>query len=361
MVMAQLVRRCVALGARLAEPGEFTRRAFLNERLDLAQAESVADLIDAQSAEAARSAARSLQGEFSRRIRSLVEALIELRMHVEACIDFPEEEIDPADRHLQGVKLAAIETELDRLRDEARQGAVLRDGLVVVLIGRPNVGKSSLLNRLAGEEVAIVTPVAGTTRDYVRATLSLEGVPIHLVDTAGLRETSDEIERIGVDRTWRAIAAAGAALWVTQTVADGRGDAEDQKQLAKLPASLPVLHVVNKIDLTGDAPGLTRGPGASTARVSAKTGAGVNFVREWLLEAAGWKPHGEGVFMARERHLHALGSARDHLARAADRLQAFELFAEELRLAQRQLNTITGEFSADDLLGEIFSRFCIGK
>ena len=359
MVMAQLVRRCVALGARLAEPGEFTRRAFLNDRLDLAQAESVADLIDAQSVEAARSAARSLQGEFSRRVRSLVDALIELRMHVEACIDFPEEEIDAADRDLQSAKLAAVEAALDRLCEEARQGAVLRDGLVVVLIGRPNVGKSSLLNRLAGEEVAIVTPVAGTTRDYVRATLSLEGVPIHLVDTAGLRDTKDEVERIGVDRTWRAISEAGAALWVTETGAGA--DPEEQAHLAQLPAGLPVLHVVNKIDLAGDAPGLMRGPGVMTAHISAKTGEGVQLVREWLLEAAGWKPHGEGVFMARERHLHALARAREHLSQAGMQLQAFELFAEELRLAQRQLNQITGDFGAEELLGEIFGRFCIGK
>jgi len=359
MVMAQLVRRCVGLGARLAEPGEFTRRAFLNDRLDLAQAESVADLIDAQSVEAARSAARSLQGEFSRRIRFVVDALIELRMHVEACIDFPEEEIDAADRDLQREKLAAVEAALDRLREEARQGAVLRDGLVVVLIGRPNVGKSSLLNRLAGEEVAIVTPIAGTTRDSVRASLSLDGVPVHLIDTAGLRETSDEVERIGVDRTWRAISDAGAALWVTENGAGA--DAEDQAHLAQLPASLPVLHVVNKIDLSHDAPDLARGNGAVTARVSAKTGEGVQLVRQWLLEVAGWKPHGEGVFMARERHLHALAAARDHLSRARRQLQAFELFAEELRLAQRQLNQITGEFGADELLGEIFGRFCVGK
>jgi len=359
MVMAQLVRRCVALGARLAEPGEFTRRAFLNDRLDLAQAESVADLIDAESVEAARSAARSLQGEFSRRIHALVDALIELRMHVEACIDFPEEEIDAAERGVQGEKLEALAAGLDRLREEARQGAVLREGLVVVLVGRPNVGKSSLLNRLAGEEVAIVTPVAGTTRDYVRATLSLEGVPVHLIDTAGLRETSDEVERIGVDRTWRAISDAGAALWVTESGASAHE--EDQALLARLPEGLRVLHVVNKIDLTGEpADGVDR-RGATTVRISAKTGAGVGDVRAWLLDAAGWKPHGEGLFMARERHLQALAAAREHLSQAAVQAQAFELFAEELRLAQRQLNTITGEFGAEELLGEIFSRFCIGK
>ena len=357
VVLAQLVRRCVELGARLAEPGEFTRRAFLNDRLDLAQAESVADLIDADSVEAARSAARSLKGEFSRRVHALVDALIELRMHVEACIDFPEEEIDAADRAMQREKLDALVAALDRLREDARQGAVLRDGLVVVLIGRPNVGKSSLLNRLAGEEVAIVTPVAGTTRDYVRATLSIEGVPIHLVDTAGLREASDEVERIGVERAWQAVSEAGAALLVTEADAEATG--QERSHLERLPPELPVLRVVNKIDLTGLSPGLE--PGGRVVRISAKTGAGVDALRQWLLETAGWKPHGEGLFMARERHLGALAAARRHLGEAMDRAQAFELLAEELRLAQLRLNTITGEFGADDLLGEIFSRFCIGK
>jgi tRNA modification GTPase len=361
VVLAQLVRRCVELGARLAEPGEFTRRAFLNDRLDLAQAESVADLIDADSVEAARSAARSLKGEFSRRVHALVDALIELRLHVEACIDFPEEEIDAADRAMQHEKLDALVAALDLLRDEARQGAVLRHGLVVVLIGRPNVGKSSLLNRLAGEEVAIVTPVAGTTRDYVRATLSLEGVPIHLVDTAGLREATDEVERIGVERAWHAISEAGAAVYVTDADAEADASGTERAHLERLPSELPILHVVNKIDLTGQEPGLEPAGRNPVARISAKTGAGVNAVRGWLLETAGWKPHGEGLFMARVRHLEALAAARGHLTEAAGRMQAFELFAEELRLTQLSLNSITGEFGADDLLGEIFGRFCIGK
>ena len=360
MVLAQLLKRSIDLGARLAEPGEFTRRAFLNDRLDLAQAESVADLIDASSVEAARSAARSLAGEFSRRIHAIVDALIELRMHVEACIDFPEEEIDSADRDQQQGRLASAMKSLERLREDATQGAVLRDGLVVVLIGRPNVGKSSLLNRLAGDEVAIVTPIPGTTRDYVRATVSIEGVPIHLIDTAGLRETSDEIERIGVERTWRAIATAGAALFVTDR--DERAAGAEADHLARLPGGLPVAHVENKVDLTTEAPGLAgqeaRGP---RLRVSAKTGAGLEALRQWLLDTAGWRPHGEGLFMARERHLEALSDAAGHLATAQIHTQAFELFAEELRLAQIALGRITGEVSADDLLGEIFSRFCIGK
>jgi tRNA modification GTPase len=360
MVMAELLRRSVELGARIAEPGEFTRRAYLNDRIDLAQAESVADLIDASSTEAARSAARSLAGEFSRRIHALVDRVVDLRIHVEACIDFPDEEIDPADRDAQRERLFAILSDLAVLRDDARQGAVLREGLVVVLIGRPNVGKSSLLNRLAGDEVAIVTPVAGTTRDYVRATVSLEGVPIHLIDTAGLRDSNDEVERIGVERTWRAIEDAGAALYVTEAAEAGRE--EERGHLARLPAALPIARVVNKIDLS---PGEMSSSGAELGgpviRVSAKTGEGMATLRGWLLEAAGWKPHGEGLFMARARHLQALDAAAAHLRSAQGQAQAFELLAEELRLAQQALSRITGEFGADDLLGEIFSRFCIGK
>ena len=358
VVMRELLRRCVELGARIADPGEFTRRAFLNERLDLAQAESVADLIDASSAEAARSAARSLAGDFSRRIAELVAALVELRTHVEACIDFPEEEIDPADRRAQAAKLGALRSSLEALLAEARQGAVLREGLTVVLVGRPNVGKSSLLNRLAGDDIAIVTPIAGTTRDYVRATVSLEGVPIHLVDTAGLRVSGDEIERIGIERTWRAVEAAGAALFISEGEGDPLG--EERAHLQRLPAGLPIAHVVNKIDLSGAPAGREDRGGRVTLRLSAKTGAGIDALRAWLLDVAGWRPHGEGLFMARARHLAALNAAGAHLA-TAETMQAFELMAEELRLAQNELGRITGEITADDLLGEIFSRFCVGK
>ena len=359
VVMQLLLRRCLTLGARVAEPGEFTRRAFLNDRLDLAQAESVADLIDASSEEAARSAARSLAGEFSARIHRLVDELVELRVHVEACIDFPEEEIEPADRRWQLDRIGALRTSLAQLLEEARQGAVLREGLTVVLVGRPNVGKSSLLNRLAGDEIAIVTPIAGTTRDYVRATVSLEGVPIHLIDTAGLREATDEVERIGVERTWRAIESAGAALFIE----DGQGiAAEDAALRARLPANLRVARVVNKVDLSGATPGLSADSSqGALIGVSAKTGAGVGELRAWLLEAAGWRPHGEGLFMARERHLDALREAAEQFSRAAELTQAFELQSEELRLAQQSLGRITGEVTADALLGEIFSRFCIGK
>jgi tRNA modification GTPase len=358
IVMRDLLRRCVELGARIAEPGEFTRRAFLNDRLDLAQAEGVADLIDASSTEAARSAARSLAGELSRRVHALVGSLTDLRAHVEACIDFPEEEIDPADRDAQRAKLGAARASLDALLEDARQGAVLREGLTVVLVGRPNVGKSSLLNRLAGDEVAIVTPIAGTTRDYVRATVSLEGVPIHLIDTAGLREARDEVERIGVERTWRAIEDAGAALFISAD--EAAPGAEDGDLLARIPGAIPRARVQNKIDLTGATAGLGADREDTVIRVSARTGAGIDALREWLLATAGWKPHGEGLFVARERHLVALRDAADRLA-AAGNTQAFELMAEELRLAQVALGRITGKVSADDLLGEIFSRFCIGK
>jgi tRNA modification GTPase len=358
VVMRELLRRCLELGARMAEPGEFTRRAYLNERLDLAQAESVADVIDAASVEAARGAVRSLCGEFSRRVHALVDSLVELRVHVEACIDFPEEEIDPADRRWQRERLGSLRGELAALLEDARQGAVLREGLTVVLAGRPNVGKSSLLNRLAGEDVAIVTPVAGTTRDYVRATISLEGVPIHLVDTAGLRPAGDEVERIGIERTWRAIEQeAGAALFVE----DAQGaSVEDEALRARLPERLPRARVVNKIDLTGEAPARSDAGPEPVLRVSAKTGAGLEALRAWLLDLAGWRPHGEGLFIARERHLIALREAEDALDRGSG-TQAFELQAEELRLAQAALGRITGEFSPDQLLGEIFSRFCIGK
>ena len=358
-VLQLLLRRCVELGARIAQPGEFTRRAFLNNKIDLAQAESVADLIDAASEEAARSAARSLIGEFSERINVLVAALVELRMHVEACIDFPEDEIDPADRDSQQKKLIAIRAQLGEIFGKAKQGVVLRDGLTVALIGRPNVGKSSLLNYLAGEEIAIVTPIPGTTRDQVRATIALEGVPIHLIDTAGLRETDDPVEKIGIERTWQAVERAGAALLISEA-----GEAIGEREariLQRLPNHLPVAWIYNKIDLYGQKPAMSRDGSYVTLRLSALLGDGVDLLRRWLLEVAGWQPESEGVFMARERHLLALRQAEECIARAAQQKNAFDLFAEELRLAQNALSSVTGEMTADDLLGEIFSRFCIGK
>lgn len=360
-VLARLLKRCLELGARLAQPGEFTERAFLNNKLDLAQAEAVADLIEASSEAAAKSAARTLTGEFSRRVFAITQALTELRAHVEACIDFPEEEIDLADRALQRQKLQGIQHAQTDLTRDARRGAALRDGLTVVLIGRPNVGKSSLLNRLAGDDIAIVTPVAGTTRDHVRATIHIEGLPIHLIDTAGLRETEDEVEKIGIARTWAAIEAAGAVLLIMEAgEMAGKNEAEI---LQRIPKSIPKIWVYNKIDLY-EGSQVSRGTSLASddahVKLSALTGEGMDELRSWLLRIAGWQPI-EGVFLARERHLIALAEAAKHLDEADARPQQYELLAEELRLAQQALSTITGDFSSDDLLGEIFGKFCIGK
>jgi tRNA modification GTPase len=359
VVMQMLLRRCVELGARLAEPGEFTRRAFLNDKLDLAQAESVADLIDAGSEAAARSALRSLSGAFSTEIRQLVDQLINLRMLVEATLDFPEEDIDFLEAANARGKLAAIHDQLGRVLATARQGALLREGMHVVLIGQPNVGKSSLMNALAGDEVAIVTDIAGTTRDTVRELIQLDGVPVHIIDTAGLRETHDTVEKIGIERTWAAVEKADLALLLMDS---REGITEhDRAILARLPGRLPRVHVFNKIDLTGEAAGLGDEDGHPVVRLSAKAHAGLAELKQLLLNMVGWGGSDAGVFLARERHLDAIRRASDHLATAGQVWQQVELFAEELRLAQNALSTITGEFSADDLLGEIFSRFCIGK
>ncbi len=349
-----ILQRCVELGARLAAPGEFTRRAYLNGKLDLAQAEAVADLIDAASGEAARSAVRSLSGAFSAQIAELVDVLTRLRMLVEATLDFPEEEIDfLRDADAFG-RLDAIDASLQAVRAQARQGALLREGLTVVLIGQPNVGKSSLLNRLAGFEAAIVTELAGTTRDTVREAIQIEGVPLHIVDTAGLRETDDAVEKMGIARTWAALEQADVALLLVDA-AHGVGR-QEAAILARLPDVMR-LTVHNKIDATGEAP---RAAGKEIW-LSAKTGAGVDLLRGKLLESAGWQAAGEGAFMARARHLDALARAAIHLAAARQSAAQLELLAEELRLAQAALSEITGEFTADDLLGEIFSKFCIGK
>ncbi len=354
-VLKLLLARCLELGARLAEPGEFTRRAFLNDKLDLAQAESVADLIDAATTQAAKSAMRSLHGDFSREVRALVDGLIQLRMLVEATLDFPEEEIDFLEAAHARAKLAALAAQVEAVLARARLGSLLREGLQVVLIGQPNVGKSSLLNRLAGEEVAIVTPVAGTTRDTVREEIQIEGIPLHIIDTAGLRETSDEVEKIGIARTWAAVEKANLALVVIDA-AKGLAP-EDKAILHRLPHDLPVLRVFNKIDLVGEAPRVDD----AGVHLSAKSGAGLELLHDRLLQLAGWQQAGEDVYMARERHVRALLEARARLDAAAGRWQQLELLAEELKLAQDALNTITGEFSSDDLLGEIFCRFCIGK
>ena len=353
VVMQLLLSRCLDLGARLAEPGEFTRRAFLNGKLDLAQAEAVADLINASTATAARSAVRSLQGEFSKAIDALIQPLIELRALTEATLDFPEEEVDFLKSIQAESRLSGIREALTHVQASARQGKLLQDGLTVVLIGQPNVGKSSLLNALAGEDLAIVTPVAGTTRDVVRAHLQIEGVPLHVIDTAGLHETTDEVERLGIERTWKEIEKADVAVLLTD--AQHGLTAAEEAIIARLPEGTTRVMVQNKIDL---AAGVVSE--ASVVAISAKTGAGVDQLRARLLQIAGWQP-GESLFIARERHIRALSDAADHLATAEAALPALELFAEELRLAHKALQSITGEYTPDDLLGDIFSRFCIGK
>jgi len=366
VVMQMLLARCLDLGARLAEPGEFSRRAFLNGKMDLAQAEAVADLIDAATASAARSAVRSLQGEFSRAIGELNEELINLRMLVEATLDFPEEDIDFLKAADAFGRLERLQRKLAEIFDRAGQGKLLQSGLHVVLAGQPNVGKSSLLNRLAGDDLAIVTPIAGTTRDALRSTIQIEGIPLHIIDTAGLRETVDEVEKIGIERSWREIERADAVLLLVDA-RSGIGEA-DRDILARLPERLQRITVYNKIDLAGRAPERHEEHDAHGDAVaislSAKAGAGIDLLRAELLRIAGWHP-AEDVFIARERHLRALAAAQEHVAAARSvvegRLPALELFAEELRLGQQALGEITGEFTADDLLGVIFSRFCIGK
>lgn len=349
VVMKALLAACVDAGARIAEPGEFTRRAYLEGKLDLAQAEAVADLIDAATQEAARSALRSLSGEFSAAVGALVAQLIELRVLTEAMLDFPEEEIDPLHARDAAQRLARAREALESVLRKSRQGSLLRSGVHVVLAGRPNVGKSSLLNRLAGDERAIVTPVPGTTRDALREPVQIHGVPLVLVDTAGLRRDADEIEQLGIERTRRELENADVVL----AVHEAGGAATLQEPL---PAGARRVDVYNKIDL---APAFR--PPAGAVAVSAKTGAGLERLRDAILDAVGWNVTGESVFLARERHLRALESARAHLATAEPELSRWDLFAEELRLAQVALGAITGEYRADDLLGEIFARFCIGK
>ena len=358
-VLQLLLKRCLDTGARQAAPGEFTQRAFLNDKLDLAQAEAVSDLISAATAEAARSAMRSLAGEFSRQIHALRDRLIDLRMYVEACLDFPEEDIDFISQGDVAGRLDLLQAELQSVLAGARQGMLLRDGMQIVLVGQPNVGKSSLLNQLAGEEIAIVTPVAGTTRDTIKSAIQIRGVPLHVLDTAGLRETEDEVEQHGISRTWRALESAHAVLLLVDEV-HGIGAAE-QAIVARLRSDLPRLWVHNKIDLVGRAPAAEELRGEHHLYLSAKTGTGVELLREALLKIAGWQPVSEGVCMARARHLDLLGKVSASLGRARGLTASAELLAEELRLAQERLNGITGEFTSDDLLGEIFGRFCIGK
>lgn len=358
-VLQSVLRRCLDLGARLAQPGEFTQRAFLNDKIDLAQAESVADLIDATTEQAARSAMRSLQGEFSTTINDVVARLIDLRMLVEATLDFPDEEIGDSDRQLCSSKLLSVLQEVGRIESLAKLGSILREGAQVVLVGAPNAGKSSLLNRLAGEEIALVSDVPGTTRDAIRQVLQLKGVPLHLIDTAGLRETADVVELMGIARTQLALTSADVVL-VLLDESQQHDEPDDRAILEQLPAKVPRLYLHNKIDLSGHSASIEIRNGECHLFLSAKTGEGMEMLQDKLLENIGW--HQEtGVFMARARHLEALSRAGQHLIAAKDLFDHPELFAEELRQAQSDLNAITGEFTADDLLGEIFSRFCIGK
>jgi tRNA modification GTPase len=359
VVLQMLLARCLELGARVAEPGEFSQRAFLNDKLDLVQAEAIADLIDASTAAAARSALRSLSGEFSHEVHALVARLTELRMLVEATLDFPEEEVDVLRDTDAEQRLSVFRADLASLLERARAGRLLRSGLHVVLAGLPNVGKSSLLNRLAGEERAIVTEVAGTTRDAVRETIQIEGIPLHIIDTAGLRDTEDVVEKIGIERAWREIERADVVL---QLLDARSGETPADHAIAvRLPPGVERIAVENKCDLAGRPAGRFCDGGRVRLRLSAKSGEGIGLLHDELLRVAGWSGHGEDVVLARERHLLALGEAAEKSALAARRLDQIELCAEELRLAQEALSRITGEFSADDLLGEIFSRFCIGK
>ncbi|MFC3107652.1 tRNA uridine-5-carboxymethylaminomethyl(34) synthesis GTPase MnmE [Undibacterium arcticum] len=370
VVLQMLLARCLdagkEIGLRLAEPGEFTRRAFLNDKLDLAQAEAVADLIEASTEAAARSASQSLAGAFSKTIHALVERVTHLRMLVEATLDFPEEEIDFLEQSDARGQLAGIRATLDQVLRQAAQGALLREGLNIVLAGQPNVGKSSLLNALAGADVAIVTAIAGTTRDKVTETIQIEGIPLNIIDTAGIRtvaEDGDEVERIGIERTWAEVGKADVILHLLD--ADQGPTRADEAIVARFPANVPVLRVWNKIDLSGHQPSVEQTPDATHVYLSAHEGQGIDLLRAELLRIAGWQQTGESLYLARERHLIALKAAREHLSNAAEHAshsdQSLDLFAEELRLAQDQLSSITGAFSSDDLLGVIFSRFCIGK
>ncbi len=370
IVMQMLLARCIEagqnLGLRLAEPGEFTRRAFMNDKLDLAQAEAVADLIDASTEAAAKSASRSLSGMFSKSIHELVAQITQLRMQVEATLDFPEEAIDFFKKTDAHKLLADIDSALVDVFTQAAQGALLREGLNVVLAGPPNVGKSSLLNALAGSEVAIVTAIPGTTRDKVTETIQIEGVPVNLIDTAGIRaaeETGDEVERIGIERTWNEVVRADVILHLLD--ADRGPTRADETVAAGFPEGIPVIRVWNKIDLSGHKPAIDIMDGVSSVYLSSYDKSGVDLLRAELLRVAGWQPTGESLYLARERHLIALRNAHEHLQAALNLSEqdnpALDLFAEELRLMQDQLGSITGVVSSDDLLGMIFSRFCIGK
>ncbi|MEE9309976.1 MAG: tRNA uridine-5-carboxymethylaminomethyl(34) synthesis GTPase MnmE [Cocleimonas sp.] len=360
IVMDMLLKRCLELGARLAKPGEFSERAFLNDKLDLTQAEAIADLIDSGSEQAARSALRSLQGDFSQAINSLLKKMIEMRVYVEAALDFPEEEIDfLADKKVLD-RLNDIKQQLLDITAKATQGSLLRNGLHLVIIGKPNAGKSSLLNALAGNETAIVTDIAGTTRDVLHESINLDGMPLHLVDTAGLRDSNDPVEKIGIERAWQAVEKADLALLLIEATQSVDKDDYHQEILNKLPQGLAVLKVHNKIDLSDQ----KAGKHGEELYISAKEKTGIDELKTELKERIGYQQNSEDSFIARRRHLHALARTQEFVDNAEAQLVQFnagELMAEELRLAQDELGQITGRFTSDDLLGEIFSNFCIGK
>ncbi|EOC1797199.1 tRNA uridine-5-carboxymethylaminomethyl(34) synthesis GTPase MnmE [Vibrio fluvialis] len=367
VVMDMLIKRILTItGVRPARPGEFSERAFLNDKMDLTQAEAIADLIDASSEEAAKSALKSLQGQFSKRIHTLVESLIHLRIYVEAAIDFPEEEIDFLADGKVSADLQAIIDNLNAVRQEANQGAIMREGMKVVIAGRPNAGKSSLLNALSGKESAIVTDIAGTTRDVLREHIHIDGMPLHIIDTAGLRDASDEVEKIGIERAWEEIAQADRVLFMVDGTTTDATDPQDiwPDFVDRLPDSMGMTVIRNKVDQTGETLGICHVNQPPLIRLSAKTGEGVDALRSHLKECMGFAGNQEGGFMARRRHLDALERAAEHLDIGQQQLEGYmagEILAEELRLAQQHLNEITGEFSSDDLLGRIFSSFCIGK
>ncbi len=362
VVLDMLLQRVIALGARLARPGEFSERAYLNDKLDLAQAEAIADLIDCTSQQAVRSALRSLQGEFSFQVNALLQQLVEVRVYVESALDFPEEEIDfLSDGKVLEMLNGVIATHHNIMRS-AQQGALLRDGMNVVIVGRPNAGKSSLLNALANRETAIVTEIAGTTRDVLREQITIDGLPLHIIDTAGLRDSDDVVEQLGIERAYQEIEKADAVLLLV----DDSGDAESERKelVAKLPEGCDYSVLYNKIDLSGRQAAIEKVDGISRVTLSAKGGDGVDLLREHLKEKMGYNSTAEGIFMARRRHLDALQRAKVNLLTGRDQLEhnhSGELLAEELRQAQQALGEITGKFSSDDLLGEIFSSFCIGK
>ncbi|USD65299.1 tRNA uridine-5-carboxymethylaminomethyl(34) synthesis GTPase MnmE [Vibrio sp. SCSIO 43136] len=367
VVMDMLIKRILKIaGVRPARPGEFSERAFLNDKMDLTQAEAIADLIDASSEEAAKSALQSLQGQFSKKIQTLVESLIHLRIYVEAAIDFPEEEIDFLADGKVSADLQAIIDNLAAVRQEANQGAIMREGMKVVIAGRPNAGKSSLLNALSGKESAIVTDIAGTTRDVLREHIHIDGMPLHIIDTAGLRDASDEVEKIGIERAWEEIEQADRVLFMVDGTTTDATDPKDiwPDFIDRLPESIGITVIRNKADQTGEEMGICHVNQPTLIRLSAKTGIGVDALRNHLKEIMGFTGNQEGGFMARRRHLDALERAAEHLEIGQQQLEGFmagEILAEELRITQQHLNEITGEFSSDDLLGRIFSSFCIGK